>query len=366
MSRQLVRSFLCIVLCQFIVSVSFAQQADTTMVFPQRNNSIQFDRSRPQLSGIVSVGVGPFNGFRSNGQYSSVLQPNLGFDFLAEPGGAIHLLLGGRLGISDPLTTEVNFGFRLPLGIGDPHSLMVFSDLGLLFFSDDTKESTVNTGVRVAFGARTYGWLDMEYRLAGEFRGSSKREADNNLDRTLWWVGAEVGVSFSLVGSSKVITHRDSLRASLHYIASPDELDEFDYITSNERLDEWVDRFWRRRDVTPSTRINEARMEYERRVSIANEQFSHPKKLGVLTDPGRILAIYGQPDGVETAFSSYNERYGYVLWVYRSRIVGQSLGVFLFTTDPPREWKQTYSNVPGETTGPLPGDLPQQMMRWIQ
>lgn len=365
MSRPVVRSFFYLVLCQFIVSVSFAQQADTTIVFPQRNNPAQSDRSRSQLGAIVSGSVGTFSGFRSNGQYESMLQPNLGFDFLAEPGG-IHLLLGGRLGFSDPLTTEVTFGFRLPFGIGDPQSLMVFSDLGLLFFSDDTKESTVNTGVRLAFGARTYGAVDLEYRLAGEFRGSSKREADNNLDRTLWWVGAEVGVAFSLVSGPKIISHKDSLRASLHYIASPDELEEFDYISSNEKLDEWVDRFWRRRDVTPGTRTNEARLEFERRVRIANETFSHPKKLGVLTDPGRVVAIYGQPDEIESAHSLYNERYGYIMWVYRSRVVGQSLAVFLFTTDPPREWKQTYSNVGGELSGPTPGDLPPQMTRWIQ
>src|ERR1043165_8105830 len=218
MNRQVVRSFFYIVLCQFIVSVSFAQQADTTIVFPQRKNPAQSARSQSQLSGIVSGSVGTFSGFRRNGQFGSVLQPNLGFDFLAEPGGAIHLLLGGRLGFSDPLTTEVTFGFRLPFGIGDPQSLMVFSDLGLLFFSDDTKESTVNTGVRLAFGAKTYGAVDLEYRLAGGFRGSSKREADNNLDRTLWCVGAEVGVAFSLVSGPRTITHKDSLRASLHYI----------------------------------------------------------------------------------------------------------------------------------------------------
>jgi GWxTD domain-containing protein len=369
MNRHFARSFWCLVLCHFIVSICFAQRSDSIIVFPDRKNPAETERSKSQLGAIVSGGIGTFNGFTGDDKYGSVIQPTIGFDFLAEPGGAIHLLLGGRFGISKPITSEVTFGFRQPFGIGDPRSLMVFTDLGLLFFSDDTKESAVNTGIRLAFGARTFGSVDLEYRLAGEFRGSSKRESDNNLNRTLWWAGAEVGIAFSLVNDSKILTHKDSLRASLHFIASEDELEEFDNLTSTSRLDEWVDRFWRRRDVTPDSpdsRANEARMEFERRVKIANETFSRPKKLGVLTDPGRVLAIYGQPDDIESAGNISNDRSLYKMWIYHHRIVGQPIAVFLFLDDPPKEWKQLYSNVSGELSGGVPYDLPAQMKRWIQ
>src|SRR5690348_10873840 len=144
MSRQVARIVVSIVLCQFISLVASAQQTDTSIVFPARNNPPETEKSKSRLSGIFSASVGPFSGFRNDGHYANFIQPNLGFDFLAEPGG-IHLLLGAKLGISNPLTTEVLFAFRQPLGIGDPKSLTVFTDIGLLFFNDDTKESAVNT-----------------------------------------------------------------------------------------------------------------------------------------------------------------------------------------------------------------------------
>ena len=147
---------------------------------------------------------------------------------------------------------------------------------------------------------------------------------------------------------------------------TPEEVTDFEETPGDSRLDFWLEQFWKRRDLTPETYINEARIEFERRARLANDMFSSTSRLGVLTDPGRVIVIYGRPDDTEAAESVANENHKYVMWIYHRRIAAQPLAVFLFQTDSPREWKQVYSNVPGELSGILPSGLPTYMTRWIQ
>ncbi|HYM19686.1 MAG TPA: GWxTD domain-containing protein [Candidatus Kapabacteria bacterium] len=368
MNRPILTTVFAFVLLQLIVSVSYAQQsADSTIVFPQKDTSVVKPvPERPRLSGILSTAIGSYNGFDKSGRYLTFLQPNFGFDFLAEPSPGLHLLFGGRIGIPVPITTEVLFGVRFPIHDNSDHSTQIFADAALLFVDDILDTAEPRIGFRGAFGARTFGSVDLEYRLAAEYRGTGQTAIDELRTRPLWWVGAEFGIALGIVGSSRQLTRKDSLRASLHYIATSEEMDEFDAITSNLRLDDWLERFWKRRDMTPGTYTNEARIEFERRTRRANELFSSSRRLGVMTDPGRVILIYGFPEDNEAAQSESNENHRYVMWIYHRRVTTQPLAVFLFQTDAPREWKQVYSNVPGELTGVLPTGLPVYMTRWIQ
>jgi GWxTD domain-containing protein len=367
--KRYVRSAVCIVvLCHIIVCrISEAQTRDSSksIVFSEKKNPDDAKLKESHLDGIASLGIGTYNGFRSDGHYASFLQPNVGFEFLAEPAGSLHLLLGGHIGISNPVTTGFQLGIREPIRVSKNPDLKIFTDLGILFFDDASLTGPIKYGARLAFGARTTGVVNIEYRLAGEWRGTSSDSIDGNRTRQLWWIGAEVGIALSLSGESRAISRKDSLRTSLRYIAAGEELDEFDAITSDAKLDDWLDRFWRIRDLTPDTKINEARIEYEKRVEAANRMFSHGRKLGISTDLGRVYAIYGQPDIIEPQYPIYSNYSGYILWVYSGRIAGTSFGVFLFEADF-NEWRQIYSSVPGELSGPVPIDLPPLMMRWIQ
>jgi len=344
-----------------------AQTTDSLklIVFNPSLNSAEQRPIESRLGGIASLNVGTYSGFHDQGHYASFIQPNIGFEFLAEPGGFLHLLLGARIGFLNVITTGISFGIREQIYSAKP-DLKLFSDLGILFFNDAESFGQPKYGVRLAFGARTSGSINLEYRFAGEWRGIASDSVDGYKNRLLWWIGAEVGIAFSLVGESKPITRKDSLHASLRYIASGDELDELDQISSNTKLDQWLDRFWRIRDISPDTKINEARIEFEKRVERANGLFSTPKQLGVLTDPGRAMVIYGIPDIEDEDVSVIDNRVRYKLFVYNGRVRDVSFAAFLFRTPSSQtNWQQVYSSVPGEISGGYPNGLPPRMGKWI-
>lgn len=351
------------VLCQ---SIGVAQSRDTALVFQKQTLSSEPEKPRPQLTGIVSTSLGSFSSFRADNTYGSFLQPSVGFDFLAEPGDAIHFLFGARVGFSKPITSELLLGLRQPIFTSGDHSRQIFGDFALLFFGDHSNTGAVSTGARLAIGGKFEGAVDPVIALASEFRGSRSTTVDLNRNRTLWWVGVEFGISFPIVSGYTAPTHKDSIRAAIRYIATSNELEEFDRITSNTRVDDWLYTFWKRRDVTPTTTRNEAKEEFESRVAEANLRYSSPKKLGVQSDIGRALVLYGNPDVIDHEHGTTNENISYTLWVYQRRIRSQAFAVFLFRSDGTRNMVQVFSNVPGELSGSLPYGLPATMTRWIQ
>lgn len=365
-----------VVLCHFFLS-GFSLHAQTSdssksLVFSAVKNPIEVRPKESRLDGIASIGLGTYGGLRSDGYYATFVQPNIGVEFLAEPVGSLHLLLGGHIGISNPVTVGIAFGLREPIDISKNPDLKIFTDFGILFFNDSSLSSPIGYGVRVAFGARTLGTLNFEYRLAAEWRGSSSRSIQGNGTKQLWWVGAEVGIAFSLVRDNKPVLRKDSIRAALHYIATSEEMDDLDAIFSDSKMDQWLDRFWRIRDLTPDTKLNEARIEYEKRVDAANRMFTRRGHLGILTEPGRVMAIYGVPD-VEDREHALDDPevphsdIQYMLWVYKGRVREATFATFIFeTSNSSSDWKQIYSNVPGELTGIIPQNIPSIMTRWIQ
>jgi GWxTD domain-containing protein len=350
-----------LVLCQFLLfgSTVQAQTADTSIVFNSTKDKPDIMRPRSKLTGIVTGGLGVFDGFRSDGYFASFLQPNIGFEFLAEPKENFHFLFGGHFGISNPITTGISLGLRLPMNISRNPDLSFFADLGVLVFDDPGFADEFNYGARLAVGARTMGNIDLEYRLAGEWRGTGSDSVDGYRNRVKWWIGAEVGIAFSLSRDRKPLTRNDSLHASLQYIATAEEMDELKEITSDAKLDDWLERFWRIRDITPNTKLNEARLEYEKRVETANRMFSSSNKLGILTDEGRVMAIYGSPTIVDKNTS-------FLLFVYMGRVKEVSFATFIFARGGDGvNWEQIYSNVPGEISFGVPSGLPFTMSRWV-
>jgi GWxTD domain-containing protein len=207
--------------------------------------------------------------------------------------------------------------------------------------------------------------IPLEARLAVEFRGVLANDADPTTSTTRWWLGLETGFAFSLTSKSQDASRKDIVRAQIMPIASAEEIAELDEITSSYRVDEWLEIFWAKRDITPRTVINEARTEYERRLAIADKLFSRPKRIGVSTEPGRAMVLYGEPDYIEKENSAVDENYRYEMWVYTSRISGVSPGVILFEVSGARDWRQMYSNIPGEVSGTIPANLPARMAKWL-
>ena len=98
------------------------------------------------------------------------------------------------------------------------------------------------------------------------------------------------------------------------YIASKDEINEY-LNTPKEKRQEWLERFWKRRDPTPTTEKNERKIEHYKRIKYANEHFTLKSAniAGWKTDIGRIYIKYGPPDKVENAEIGLKQT-----WIYFS------------------------------------------------
>jgi GWxTD domain-containing protein len=106
----------------------------------------------------------------------------------------------------------------------------------------------------------------------------------------------------------------DEWHLQVQYIISADELAAYHQLKTADERDNFISRFWTRRDPTPGTSQNEFRDEYYRRVEYANTHLADPNNLargGMETDRGRVYVMLGAPNGIE-AFQTG----AYEIWNY--------------------------------------------------
>jgi len=102
------------------------------------------------------------------------------------------------------------------------------------------------------------------------------------------------------------------------------EIDIYDHVTDKEAKETFIEDFWKMRDPYPDTEENEFKIEFDRRVAVANRWFREGRgaKRGWDTDRGRILLQLGEPDKRESRDMVYypidvgTTVYGYDIWVY--------------------------------------------------
>jgi GWxTD domain-containing protein len=105
---------------------------------------------------------------------------------------------------------------------------------------------------------------------------------------------------------------------SLQYLMNRYQVRQYLMLPTREARDEWIERFWIEMDPTPTTDVNERRLEHERRVLTARTLF--PKQ----GDPGwdgrgEIWIRFGPPDHREKTFGHidfWNERMPGEVWYY--------------------------------------------------
>ncbi|HEV2386205.1 MAG TPA: GWxTD domain-containing protein [Candidatus Acidoferrales bacterium] len=83
------------------------------------------------------------------------------------------------------------------------------------------------------------------------------------------------------------------------YIIMPEERQAFLRLQTNEEREQFIERFWARRNPDPESPENEFKDEYYRRIAYANEHYSSGIP-GWKTDRGRIYIMWGPPDNVES------------------------------------------------------------------
>lgn len=85
---------------------------------------------------------------------------------------------------------------------------------------------------------------------------------------------------------------------AVHFLLSAEEEARFGHLHVGER-EQFLEEFWRRRDPTPDTAENEARLEFQARIDHSNKNFDAPgTDKGMFSDMGRTYIRYGEPDEV--------------------------------------------------------------------
>jgi GWxTD domain-containing protein len=84
-------------------------------------------------------------------------------------------------------------------------------------------------------------------------------------------------------------------KGPVQYIMTAEEKAAWKNIQTDAAADEFIALFWARRDPTPATPRNEFREEFDARVKTADAQFSHGRTPGSMSEPGRLLVVFGNP-----------------------------------------------------------------------
>ena len=124
----------------------------------------------------------------------------------------------------------------------------------------------------------------------------------------------------------------DEWHLSVGYIITADESAEYRELKTLEARDDFISRFWKRRDPTPDTADNEFRTEFERRVEYADAHFTEPNspgQRGMQTDRGRIYVLFGAPDSIQPWPTGAFE-----VWRYAATVGGASNFTVQFSLPP--------------------------------
>lgn len=112
---------------------------------------------------------------------------------------------------------------------------------------------------------------------------------------------AGIGKSFyaRVIGIPRSITDLQKAIDQMLYIA---ESSEINHIMNSESFQEKLERFlefWEVKDPTPNTKVNEAMLEYYRRIDHANRNFEAYRREGWQTDMGMVYVSLGPPDYID-------------------------------------------------------------------
>ena len=110
---------------------------------------------------------------------------------------------------------------------------------------------------------------------------------------------------------------KDWYQGPVRYIITHQEVKAYKALETEAERATFIDWFWQRRDIVPSTPANEFRDRFEQRVFEATRKFGATSTAGWKTDMGKIYILIGPPDDVINDLVAKTHR-GTVTWSYRS------------------------------------------------
>ena len=112
--------------------------------------------------------------------------------------------------------------------------------------------------------------------------------------------------------------HRKWLVEEVPYLITDREKRVFLTLTSERQRQAFVDKFWRQRDLNPSTPENEFRDEHYERLDYVNNWFGRDTfRKGWQTDRGRYFILLGKPRSIQN-YEARDEIYPTELWFYNN------------------------------------------------
>jgi GWxTD domain-containing protein len=109
---------------------------------------------------------------------------------------------------------------------------------------------------------------------------------------------------------------KDWYQGPVRYIITKQEIKAYKTLETEIERATFIDWFWQRRDIEPTTPENEFRARYEKRTFEAVRKFTATTIPGWKTDMGKIYILVGPPEDVINDLMAKTHR-GIVTWVYR-------------------------------------------------
>ena len=86
------------------------------------------------------------------------------------------------------------------------------------------------------------------------------------------------------------------------YLLTKDEAKEWKTISTEAEAKAFIELFWAKRNPDPSSAFNPFKADFENKIRYADEQYTHDKGRGALSDRGRVLILMGAPHYSENRF----------------------------------------------------------------
>ena len=109
---------------------------------------------------------------------------------------------------------------------------------------------------------------------------------------------------------------KDWYQGPVRYIITKVEIKAYKALETEAERATFIDWFWQRRDIEPSTPQNEFRDRFEQRTLEATRKFITSATPGWKTDQGKIFILVGPPDEINSDMMGQTHR-GIITWVYR-------------------------------------------------
>ncbi|MBI5214861.1 MAG: GWxTD domain-containing protein [Ignavibacteriae bacterium] len=187
--------------------------------------------------------------------------------------------------------------------------LTLSSKLGVVVRTDTLKKSLTKSKQSCFMNISSNALLAGEYTL--DVKAYIPDSSDSSLMKEVSSVSRRLNVRIQ--GLPVSVNDIDLAIDQLQYVAEKEVIEEMKAAVAERKRDLFVE-FWKKRDPTKETEVNELMLEYYQRVEFANKNFSHYQE-GWKTDRGNVYIVFGEPNNIERHPFDIDSK-PYEIWTY--------------------------------------------------